>query len=80
MIRIDIRPVWRFRSATEREFDFELITILAQIDATGKLTNAAEVAGRVAPIVRSRESANRVTRSLDFILTSSVFCKFRNRG
>ena len=44
MIRIDIRPVWRIRSGTEREFDFVLITILAEIDATGKLTHAAESA------------------------------------
>ncbi len=46
MIRIDIRPVWRFRSATtEREFDFRLVAILEGIDATGKLTQAAESAG-----------------------------------
>ena len=45
MIRIDIRPVWRFRSGTEREFDFQLVTILAEIDTTGKLTQAAETAG-----------------------------------
>ena len=45
MIRVDIRPVWRFRSGTEREFDFELITILAEIDASGKLTHAAQTAG-----------------------------------
>jgi putative molybdopterin biosynthesis protein len=42
MIRIDIRPVWRFRSETEREFDFQLITILEGLDATAKLTQAAE--------------------------------------
>jgi putative molybdopterin biosynthesis protein len=41
MIRIDIRPVWRFRSDTEREFDFQLITILEGLDATAKLTQAA---------------------------------------
>ena len=45
MIRIDIRPVWRFRSGSEREFDFQLVTILAEIDTTGKLTQAAETAG-----------------------------------
>src|SRR6476469_8147301 len=45
MIRIDIRPVWRFRSSTEREFDFRLVAILEQLDATAKLTHAAERAG-----------------------------------
>ncbi|HET9580438.1 MAG TPA: substrate-binding domain-containing protein [Usitatibacter sp.] len=45
MIRIDIRPVWRFRGETEREFDFQLVAILAELDASGKLTQAAEKAG-----------------------------------
>ncbi len=46
MIRIDIRPVWRIRSSgAEREFDFQLITILERLDATSKLTHAAESAG-----------------------------------
>lgn len=45
MIRIDIRPVWRFRSSTEKEFDFQLVSLLAQLEAHGKLTQAAEVAG-----------------------------------
>jgi molybdate transport repressor ModE-like protein len=45
MIRIDIRPVWRFRSGTEREFDFQLVAILDQLEATAKLTEAARKAG-----------------------------------
>jgi putative molybdopterin biosynthesis protein len=46
MIRIDIRPVWRFRSqGVERTFDFQLVAILAQLDATAKLTQAAQSAG-----------------------------------
>jgi molybdate transport repressor ModE-like protein len=45
MIRIDIRPVWRFRAGTEREFDFQLIAILDQLEATAKLTEAAKKAG-----------------------------------
>ena len=45
MIRIDIRPVWRFRSDTEREFDFQLIAILGELDTSGKLTQAAQKAG-----------------------------------
>lgn len=46
MVRIDIRPVWRFRNANgERAFDFQLIAILGELDASGKLTQAAEKAG-----------------------------------
>jgi putative molybdopterin biosynthesis protein len=46
MIRIDIRPVWRFRSGEdEREFDFRLVTLLAGLQSEGKLTQAAEAAG-----------------------------------
>ena len=45
MIRIQIRPVWRFQAATERDFDFQLIAILAELDASQKLTHAAERAG-----------------------------------
>jgi molybdate transport repressor ModE-like protein len=45
MIRIDIRPVWRFRSETEREFDFRLVMLLAGLASDGKLTQAAEAAG-----------------------------------
>lgn len=45
MIRIDIRPVWRFRSETEKDFDFMLISLLEAIEQTGKLTKSAEQAG-----------------------------------
>ncbi len=45
MIRIDIRPVWRFRGDTERELDFMLVNLLAEVAATSKLTCAAEAAG-----------------------------------
>jgi putative molybdopterin biosynthesis protein len=45
MIRIDIRPVWRFRSQTEKEFDFLLIALLEGLEETGKLTQASERAG-----------------------------------
>jgi molybdate transport repressor ModE-like protein len=45
MIRIDIRPVWRFRSGAEREFDFQLIAILAELEVSSKLTQAAQTAG-----------------------------------
>jgi putative molybdopterin biosynthesis protein len=46
MIEIDIRPVWRFRSGgVERAFDFQLVAILAELDETAKLTQAAERSG-----------------------------------
>jgi molybdate transport repressor ModE-like protein len=45
MIQIDIRPVWRFRAGEEREFDFQLIAILAEVDTSSKLTQGAERAG-----------------------------------
>ena len=43
MIQIDIRPLWRIsREGEEREFEFKLVEILAELDATAKLTLAAE--------------------------------------
>jgi molybdate transport repressor ModE-like protein len=45
MIRIDIRPVWRFRGETDKDFDFLLVALLEAIERTGKLTHAARVAG-----------------------------------
>jgi putative molybdopterin biosynthesis protein len=45
MIHIDIRPLWRIRAGKEREFEFQLIELLAELDATAKLTHAAERAG-----------------------------------
>jgi molybdate transport repressor ModE-like protein len=45
MVRIDIRPVWRFRSETEKDFDFQLIGLLEALDDSGKLTQAARKAG-----------------------------------
>ncbi len=45
MIQIDIRPLWRIRSGEEREFEFQLIELLAELDVSAKLTQAAEKAG-----------------------------------
>lgn len=46
MIRLTIRPVWRFRGeSSERDFDFQLVSILAGLESSGKLTHAAEQAG-----------------------------------
>ena len=74
MIRIDIRPVWRFRSDSEREFDFELITILAEIDATGKLTHAAATAG-----VSYRHAWNLISEWEEFF-GQRLVTKERGRG
>lgn len=57
MIHIDIRPVWRFRSDSEAEFDFQLVTILERIEATSKLTAAARAAG-----LSYRHAWNLITR------------------
>ena len=45
MIHVDIRPVWRFRSKGERDFDFLVLNLLEGLEQTGKLTEAAERAG-----------------------------------
>jgi len=45
MIRINIRPVWRIHGESEREFDFQLVTILERLEATAKLSEGAEAAG-----------------------------------
>ena len=45
MIKIDIRPVWRFRANGEREFDFRVLNLLEALEQTGKLTLAAAQAG-----------------------------------
>jgi molybdate transport repressor ModE-like protein len=45
VIRIDIRPVWRFRAKGERDFDFMLLALLEALGQTGKLTVAAQKAG-----------------------------------
>jgi molybdate transport repressor ModE-like protein len=45
MIRIDIRPVWRFHGKTQKDFDFTLISLLEAIERTGKLTQSAALAG-----------------------------------
>lgn len=74
MIRIDIRPVWRFRGKTEREFDFQLIAILGELDATGKLTHAAETAG-----ISYRHAWNLVQEWESFFGTALV-TKERGRG
>jgi molybdate transport repressor ModE-like protein len=45
MIRIDIRPVWRFRAKGERDFDFMLLALLEGLERSGKLTTSAQHAG-----------------------------------
>jgi len=42
---IRLRPVWRFRGREERELDLALLALLEAIEASGKLTVAAQTAG-----------------------------------
>ena len=74
MIRIDIRPVWRFRAGTDREFDFQLIAILAELDASGKLTQAAGKAG-----ISYRHAWNLVAEWEQFF-GAPLVAKERGRG
>jgi molybdate transport repressor ModE-like protein len=74
MIRIDIRPVWRFRGATEAEFDFQLVTLLERIEATHKLTEAAQAAG-----VSYRHAWNMIVRWEAFF-GAALVAKEQGRG
>jgi molybdate transport repressor ModE-like protein len=75
VIRIDIRPVWRFRSdTTEREFDFQLVAILGELDTSGKLTQAAQKAG-----ISYRHAWNLVTEWEEFF-GAPLVVKERGRG
>ncbi|MGE5616711.1 MAG: substrate-binding domain-containing protein [Bacillota bacterium] len=74
MIRIDIRPVWRFRSGAEREFDFRLIAILDGLEATGKLTEAARNAQ-----VSYRHAWNLI-REWERFFSEALVEKARGRG
>src|SRR3954468_17304977 len=74
MIRIDIRPVWRFRGKTDREFDFQLVAILAELDVFGKLTQAAEKAG-----VSYRHAWNLV-QDWETFFEAPLVAKERGRG
>jgi putative molybdopterin biosynthesis protein len=67
VIRIDIRPVWRFSSKTEKDFDFLLIALLEGIEATGKLTKAAESAG-----ISYRHAWNLIEQWTEFFATPLV--------
>jgi molybdate transport repressor ModE-like protein len=75
MIEIDIRPVWRFRSRDEeREFDFQLVAILGALDATGKLTHAAEEAS-----LSYRHAWNLVSKWEEFF-GAPLVAKSQGRG
>jgi molybdate transport repressor ModE-like protein len=74
MIRIDIRPVWRFRAGTERDFDFRLIALLAEIEAQGKLTHAAEAAA-----ISYRHAWNLIAQWEEFF-GAALVTKAQGRG
>ena len=75
MIRIDIRPVWRFRIGDEeRDFDFGLIAILAGLDVSAKLTHAADGAG-----ISYRHAWNLIADWEEFF-GSPLVAKSKGRG
>jgi molybdate transport repressor ModE-like protein len=74
MIRIQIRPVWRFQSASEKDFDFQLISILAELEASQKLTHAAESAG-----ISYRHAWN-VVSEWEAFFGSPLVTKVKGRG
>ncbi len=74
MIHIDIRPLWRIRAGEEREFEFQLIEILAELDATAKLTAAAGRAG-----ISYRHAWNLIEDWQRFF-GASLVVKARGRG
>ena len=74
MIRIQIRPVWRFNAGAEKDFDFQLISILAELEASQKLTNAAESAG-----ISYRHAWNVVSEWETFF-GSPLVTKVKGRG
>jgi putative molybdopterin biosynthesis protein len=74
MIRIDIRPLWRIGAGEEREFDFRLVELLAELDATAKLTQAAERAG-----ISYRHAWNLI-RDWERFFGAPLVVKSRGRG
>jgi molybdate transport repressor ModE-like protein len=71
---IDIRPVWRFRNAAERELDLTLFALLEAIEQTGKLTAAARSAG-----MSHRHAWNLIEKWADFLGAPLVVIE-RGRG
>jgi len=41
MLEVNIKPVWLFRTESGEDFDFQLLNLLREIHATGKLTHAS---------------------------------------
>src|SRR5262245_35881414 len=61
-LNIDLRTVWRFRDAKNRELDLSLLALLEAIEQTGKLTLAARKAG-----ISHRHAWNLLSRWSDFL-------------
>ena len=75
MIRIDIRPVWRFTiEGREKDFDFQLISILEALHQEPKLTRAAIRAG-----ISYRHAWNLIEQWEEFFGTPLVEME-RGRG
>jgi putative molybdopterin biosynthesis protein len=71
---IDIRTVWRFRNAGERELDLTLFALLEAIEQSGKLTAAARSAG-----MSHRHAWNLIEKWADFFGAPLVVIE-RGRG
>jgi len=75
MIQVDIRPVWRFRTASgERTFDFTVLAILEAVEREGKLSSAAGDAG-----ISYRHAWSLVTQWEEF-LGAPLVSKAQGRG
>ena len=73
-LSIDIRPVWRFRKAEERELDLTLLHLLDAVEESGKLTVAARSAG-----ISHRHAWNLIQQWSDFLGAPLVTIE-RGRG
>jgi molybdate transport repressor ModE-like protein len=73
-VRVDVRTVWRFGKAGERELELSLLPLLDGIEQTGKLTHAARSAG-----VSHRHAWNLIERWSDFFGAPLVMIE-RGRG
>ena len=73
-LKVDLRTVWRFGKAGERELELTLLTLLEGIEQTGKLTVAARSAG-----ISHRHAWNLVEKWSDFFGAPLVMIE-RGRG
>ncbi|MDE3209007.1 MAG: helix-turn-helix transcriptional regulator [Pseudomonadota bacterium] len=61
MLEVNIKPVWLFRTESGQDFDLQLLNLLREIHATGKLTHASTRVG-----LSYRHAWNMIARWSDF--------------